>query len=61
MGITNNKFTVPRVEGVEVFARVGALEVQRGLSHIKICTVEELAETDAIIFGTPAEFGDVCR
>jgi len=39
---------------------MGALEPQKAFSDIPVCTVDELAEADAIIFGTPTRFGIMC-
>jgi NAD(P)H dehydrogenase (quinone) len=30
------------------------------MSHLQMCTVEELADADGIIFGTPTRFGNMC-
>jgi len=35
-------------------------EVQKIMAHIPVATVEDLAEADAIIFGTPTRFGNMC-
>jgi NAD(P)H dehydrogenase (quinone) len=39
---------------------MGALEAQKGFADIPICTMDELASADAIIFGTPTRFGNMC-
>lgn len=39
---------------------MGALKPQARFSHIPICTVDELAHADAVIFGTPTRFGNMC-
>lgn len=39
---------------------LGATEAQQAFEHIPVCTVEELQEADAIIFGTPTRFGMMC-
>ena len=48
--------TLPR----EVLEKMGALEAQKTFAHVPICTVDELATADAIIFGTPTRFGNMC-
>ena len=48
--------TLPR----EVLEKMGAIEAQQSLSHVPVCTVEELASADAVIFGTPTRFGNMC-
>lgn len=44
----------------EILERMGAVESQKAQSHIPTCTVDELPEADAIIFGTPTRFGNMC-
>ena len=44
----------------EVLKAMGALETHKSLAHIPVCTVDELASADAIIFGTPTRFGNMC-
>lgn len=51
---------VPETLSGEVLEKMGAVEAQKALSAIPICKVEELAEADAIIFGTPTRYGNMC-
>ena len=51
---------VPETLPEEVLKKMGAVEVQQSMSNIPICTVDELASADAIIFGTPTRFGNMC-
>lgn len=51
---------VPETLPHEVLEKMGALEAQEALAHIPVCEVEELAAADAIIFGTPTRFGNMC-
>ncbi len=51
---------VPETLPEEVLKNMGALESQKALAHIPVCTVDELASADAIIFGTPTRFGNMC-
>ncbi|MGB7061047.1 MAG: NAD(P)H:quinone oxidoreductase [Candidatus Zixiibacteriota bacterium] len=44
----------------ETLRQIGAIESQKAFSHVPVCVVEELAEADAIIFGTPTRFGNMC-
>ena len=44
----------------ETLRQIGAIEPQKAFSHIPVCTVEELGQADAIIFGTPTRFGNMC-
>ena len=51
---------VPETLPSEVLEKMGAVEAQKSLSNIPVCTVDELAEADAVIFGTPTRFGNMC-
>jgi len=51
---------VPETLPPEVIEQMGALETQKSLEHVPICTVDELVSADAIIFGSPTRFGNMC-
>ena len=51
---------VPETLPEDVLEKMGALEAQKAFAHIPVCTVEELANADAVIFGTPTRFGNMC-
>jgi NAD(P)H dehydrogenase (quinone) len=51
---------VPETLPGEVLEKMGALEAQKGFASVPVCTVDELADADAIIFGTPTRFGNMC-
>jgi len=51
---------VPETLPQEVLAKMGAVEAQKQFSHIPVCTVDQLPDADAIIFGTPTRFGNMC-
>ncbi len=51
---------VPETLPPEVLEATGAVEPQKAFSHVPVCTVEELAGADAVIFGTPTRFGNMC-
>lgn len=51
---------VPETLQQEVIEKIGAVDAQGTISHIPICTIEELASADAVIFGTPTRFGNMC-
>jgi len=51
---------VPETLPPEVLAKMGAVEAQKQFLHIPVCTVDELPKADAIIFGTPTRFGNMC-
>jgi NAD(P)H dehydrogenase (quinone) len=51
---------VPETLPEEVLKKMGAVEPQKAFAHIPVCKVEELAYAEAIIFGTPTRFGNMC-
>jgi len=51
---------VPETLPEEVLKKMGALEVQKGFANVPVCSVDELASADAVIFGTPTRFGNMC-
>ncbi|MFP4111238.1 MAG: NAD(P)H:quinone oxidoreductase, partial [Desulfonatronovibrio sp.] len=51
---------VPETLSSEVLEKMGALEAGEKLKHVQICSVDELNEASAIIFGTPTRFGNMC-
>ena len=51
---------VPETLPGEVREKMGAVDAQKTMTHVPICTVDELASADAVIFGTPTRFGNMC-
>ena len=51
---------VPETLSDEVLGKMGALGVQKKLSDILVCTLDDLVSADAVIFGTPTRFGNMC-
>jgi NAD(P)H dehydrogenase (quinone) len=51
---------VPETLPEEVLQKMGALETQKSLAHVSVCKVDDLAAADAIIFGAPTRFGNMC-
>jgi NAD(P)H dehydrogenase (quinone) len=51
---------VPETLPPEVLEKMGAIGPQKAFAAIPICKIEELASADAIIFGTPTRFGNMC-
>jgi len=51
---------VPETLSADVLEKTGAVEAQLAQAHVPICTVAELASADAVIFGTPTRFGNMC-
>ena len=40
--------------------KLGAVEAQKQQTQVPICAMNHLSEADAIIFGTPTRFGNMC-
>lgn len=51
---------VPETLPADVLEKMGAVEAQKKMAQVPVCTIEELADADAIIFGTPTRFGNMC-
>jgi NAD(P)H dehydrogenase (quinone) len=51
---------VPETLPADVLQKMGAVDAQKTFADIPICKVDELASADAIIFGTPTRFGNMC-
>ena len=51
---------VPETLSNDVLGAMGALDAQKSMEHVPIATVDDLAAADAIIFGTPTRFGNMC-
>ncbi len=51
---------VPETLPVDVLEKMGAVATLGLQAQIPVCTVNELGEADAIIFGTPTRFGNMC-
>ena len=51
---------VPETLPETVLKEMGALDSLARQGDVPVCTVEELGEADAVIFGTPTRFGNMC-
>jgi len=51
---------VPETLAESVLEKMGALEAQKQQADVAVCAVDHLAQADAIIFGTPTRFGNMC-
>ncbi|HNW45587.1 MAG TPA: NAD(P)H:quinone oxidoreductase [Elusimicrobiales bacterium] len=51
---------VPETLPQEVLGKMGALDAQKAQAAVPVCTPEDLAAADAIIFGVPTRFGNMC-
>ena len=50
---------VPETLSDDVLEQMGAVDAQATFADVPYATVDELAEADAIIFGTPTRFGNM--
>jgi NAD(P)H dehydrogenase (quinone) len=50
---------VPETLPEDLLKQIGAFDAAKAFEHIPICTIDELASADAIIFGTPTRFGNM--
>lgn len=53
-------FRVPETLPPDIIAAMGAAEAQKAMSHYPVATVDNLSEADAVIFGVPTRFGNMC-
>ena len=60
--VEGNDVIVKRVRETlpaELLDQIGATEAQKAFHHLPVATPEELADYDAIIFGSPTRYGSV--
>jgi len=51
---------VPETLSEDVLGKMGALDARKAMAGIPVCTLAELGSADAVIFGTPTRFGNMC-
>ena len=51
---------VPELVPDDVLEKSGAKKARQAFAHIPVAKVDDLADTDAIIFGIPTRFGNMC-
>lgn len=51
---------VPETMAQDVLETMGAAEALRKQQGVPVCTIDELGQADAVIFGTPTRFGNMC-
>lgn len=51
---------VPELVPDEALEKSGAKAARQAFAHVPVATVDQLPEADAIIFGTPTRFGNMC-
>lgn len=51
---------VPETLPQEVLVKMGAVEAQKKFENVPVAAVDDLESADAVIFGTPTRFGNMC-
>jgi len=51
---------VPELVPDDVLEKSGASEARGAFAHVPVATPDDLVEPDAIIFGTPTRYGNMC-
>ena len=51
---------VPETLPDDVIATMGATEARKAFAHVPLADTETLPQADAILFGTPTRFGNMC-
>ena len=51
---------VPETLPDEVLIKMGAQDAQKAQANVPVCKLDDLVSADAIIFGTPTRFGNMC-
>jgi NAD(P)H:quinone oxidoreductase type IV len=59
-GVEVTLYQVPELVPAEALERTGAKAARQAFAHIPVAVPDQLAEADAIIFGTPTRFGNMC-
>ena len=58
-GASVGLFQVPETLPDEVLAKMGAVEPKKAFAHVPVATPDNIAEADAVIFGTPTRYGNM--
>lgn len=59
-GTEVNLFQVPELMSDDVLEKAGAKQARAGFAQVPVIQPDQLADADAIIFGTPTRFGNMC-
>ncbi len=59
-GVQVTLLQVPELVPDDVLEKSGAKAARQAFAHVPVATPEHLADADAIIFGTPTRFGNMC-
>ena len=53
-------YQVPELAPDDVLEKSGAKAARQAFAHVPLIKVDQLAEADAIVFGAPTRFGNMC-
>jgi NAD(P)H:quinone oxidoreductase type IV len=53
-------YQVPELVPEDVLEKSGAKQARAAFAHVPVLKPDQLAEADAILFGTPTRFGNMC-
>jgi NAD(P)H dehydrogenase (quinone) len=59
-GAEVNLFQVPELVPEDMLEKSGAKAARKAFAHVPVAKVEQLAQADALLFGTPTRFGNMC-
>ena len=59
-GVEVTLLQVPELVPDDVLEKSGAKAARQAFAHVPLATPEHLADADAILFGTPTRFGNMC-
>lgn len=59
-GVDTKIMRVPETLPDNILEKMGALKFQQSLKDIPVIIPDDLAKADAVIFGTPTRFGNMC-
>lgn len=59
-GASVELFQVPELVPAEALEKSGAAKAREAFAHVPIAQVEHMTQADALIFGTPTRYGNMC-
>jgi NAD(P)H dehydrogenase (quinone) len=59
-GVSAELRRVPETLPETLQKQLGIDEAQKTFAHVSVCAIDELATVDAVIFGAPTRFGNMC-
>jgi NAD(P)H dehydrogenase (quinone) len=59
-GVEASVYQVPELVPDEILEQSGAKKERGAFAHVPMARLEQLPDADAIIFGTPTRFGNMC-